>query len=208
MQDCRTQSEPSPLEDVATLPIIEDGLFDTLPGTPLPLIDFSGPHPVARGALPLASLRDPLPEALTLMARIDEDGALLELCGISGLGRWRGALATTGDDGILTVFGCSQRDMAVAANAVIKAGGGLAVTEGDWINALIRLPGEGMSTDFDLAETAREIESLRNALDVIVDWKPPFLLKKLFATPLSPTTESNQASRFGPDSDYPMVAAE
>lgn len=48
---------------------------------------------------------------------------------LTGWGTWRGAFCTTvsHDSHNLTVFGGNARDMAVAANAVIAAGGGMAV---------------------------------------------------------------------------------
>ena len=186
----------------ATPRCIAESLFAA--GRPLSMIDFSGPRDVRRGALALSGTRAALPEGLTLMARIAADGTLLELCGASGLGRWRGAFAATGNDGGMTVFGSHGQDMAVAANAVIRAGGGLAVAEGDWINALIR-PSE--LPDYP-GEIEGEFGSVRNALAVLVDRKPPFLLKKLLDYALTPATAIGPAPGFSDDGEGPLAAAE
>ncbi|MGV0877778.1 adenine deaminase C-terminal domain-containing protein [Martelella sp. FLE1502] len=198
----RSQSIKTP----AALRFIDESLFAVPSGRPLSVIDFSGPRAIRRDALALSGAPAALPEGLTLMARIADDRTLVELCGASGLGRWRGALAIAHENGGMTVFGRSGQDMAVAANAVIKAGGGLAVAEGDWINALIRLPARGQRAD--PVETEREIASVGNALAVLVDRKPSFLLKKLLDGTLAPPAKGGPAAGFGADGDDPLAAAE
>jgi adenine deaminase len=102
-------------------------------------------------------------------------------------GTWRGAFATTvsHDSHNLTVFGRDQVDMAVAANAVRTAGGGLCVASNGEIRAQIDLPLAGLVSEGSLEEVANTFASVRTALDDLVDWDPPFLVfKALFGASL------------------------
>jgi adenine deaminase len=102
-------------------------------------------------------------------------------------GTWRGAFATTvsHDSHNLTVFGRDQVDMAVAANAVRTAGGGLCVVSNGEIRAQIDLPLAGLVSEGSLEEVANTFASVRTALDDLVDWDPPFLVfKALFGASL------------------------
>ncbi|MFP3802859.1 adenine deaminase C-terminal domain-containing protein, partial [Paraburkholderia sp. SIMBA_027] len=76
---------------------------------------------------------------------------------LTGWGEWRGAFCTTvsHDSHNLTVFGGNTADMAAAANAVIAAGGGMAVAKDGVILALLPLPLSGLVSEAPLAETAR-----------------------------------------------------
>lgn len=95
-------------------------------------------------------------------------------------GTWRGALATTvsHDSHNLTVFGSSEEDMAVAANAVIKSGGGLAVASKGKILAELALPIAGLVSTAPAAELSKQFQNVRTAMDEIVDWQPPYLVFK------------------------------
>ncbi|SOC82160.1 adenine deaminase [Ensifer adhaerens] len=99
---------------------------------------------------------------------------------LTGWGHWRGALATTvsHDSHNLTVFGGNAEDMAVAANALIAAGGGMAVASGGKVDALLPLPLAGLVSDASLAQVAAEFARLREAASRIVDWNPPYLVFK------------------------------
>lgn len=99
---------------------------------------------------------------------------------LRGWGTWRGALATTvsHDSHNLTVFGGNADDMAVAANAVIAAGGGMAVASGGTILSLLPLPLAGLVSDASLDEVAAQFSALRDAAGTIVDWQPPYLVFK------------------------------
>lgn len=95
-------------------------------------------------------------------------------------GRWRGALATTysHDSHNLVVFGHDPADMAVAANAVIAAGGGIAVVKEGRVIALLELPVAGILSMKPIEEVAREFKAVQAAADLIAEWKPPYRVFK------------------------------
>ena len=102
-------------------------------------------------------------------------------------GTWRGAFATTvsHDSHNLTVFGRNPTDMAVAANAVIAAGGGLCVAAKGEVIASLDLPVAGLVSEAPLSKVASKFEELRRSLDALVDWEPPYLaFKSLFGASL------------------------
>lgn len=95
-------------------------------------------------------------------------------------GKWHGAFATTvaHDSHNLTVFGGNERDMAVAANAVIAAGGGMAVALDGQLKALLPLPVSGLVSEAALEDVAEQFAKLRTAMDDVVEWQPPYLIFK------------------------------
>ncbi|MCJ8508892.1 amidohydrolase family protein [Rhizobium lemnae] len=99
---------------------------------------------------------------------------------LTGWGDWRGAFASTvsHDSHNLTVFGRDPVDMALAANAVIDAGGGLAVVTGGAVQALLPLPLGGLVSPIHLGEVACQFTAIRQAMDRIVEWQPPYLVFK------------------------------
>ncbi len=99
---------------------------------------------------------------------------------LTGWGRWNGAFATTvsHDSHNLTVFGGNAEDMALAANAVIMAGGGMAVASEGKVAALLPLPLSGLVSDAPLKEVAKAFEALREAVGKAVEWQPPYLVFK------------------------------
>lgn len=99
---------------------------------------------------------------------------------LTGWGSWNGAFATTvsHDSHNLTVFGGNAEDMALAANAVIKAGGGMAVASEGKVTALLPLPLSGLVSDAPLEDVARAFEALRAAVGEVVEWQPPYLVFK------------------------------
>ncbi|MEP3276865.1 MAG: adenine deaminase C-terminal domain-containing protein [Stappiaceae bacterium] len=102
-------------------------------------------------------------------------------------GTWQGAFATTvsHDSHNLTVFGREPKDMAVAANAVRDAHGGLAVAAAGQIVAMLALPFAGLISDKPLKTVADEMNAVRKAMDELVDWQPPYLVfKALFGASL------------------------
>ncbi len=64
--------------------------------------------------------------------------------------------------------------MQAAANALIEAGGGMAVAEGGRVTALLPLPIAGLLAETPPEETARNFARLRAAADRVVEWQPPF----------------------------------
>ncbi|MGP4803127.1 adenine deaminase [Agrobacterium cavarae] len=114
---------------------------------------------------------------------------------LTGWGKWDGAFATTvsHDSHNLTVFGGNEADMALAANAVIKAGGGMAVASGGKVTALLPLPLSGLVSDAPLTEVAAGFEALREAVGKVVEWQPPYLVfKACFGATLACNTGPHQ----------------
>ncbi|MQB11803.1 adenine deaminase [Agrobacterium sp. ICMP 6402] len=99
---------------------------------------------------------------------------------LTGWGTWNGAFATTvsHDSHNLTVFGGNAEDMALAANAVIKAGGGMAVASEGRVTALLPLPLSGLVSSAPLEDVAKAFEELRAAVGKVVEWQPPYLVFK------------------------------
>ncbi|MBX4959430.1 adenine deaminase [Rhizobium lentis] len=117
---------------------------------------------------------------------------------LTGWGEWRGAFCSTvsHDSHNLTVFGANVRDMALAANAVIAAGGGMAVTKDGAIEAILPLPLSGLVTDAPLRDTALAFSDIRKAMDKIVDWKPPYrVFKACFGATLACNAGPHQTDR-------------
>lgn len=99
---------------------------------------------------------------------------------LTGWGTWNGAFATTvsHDSHNLTVFGGNAEDMALAANAVIATGGGMAVASGGKVTGLLPLPLSGLVSSAPLNEVAEAFEELRAAVGKVVEWQPPYLVFK------------------------------
>ncbi len=117
---------------------------------------------------------------------------------LTGWGEWRGAFCTTvsHDSHNLTVFGGNAQDMAIAANAVIEAGGGMAVAKDGRIKALLPLPLSGLVTDARLQVTAEGFAGIRKAMEKIVDWQPPYLVfKACFGATLACNIGPHQTDR-------------
>lgn len=117
---------------------------------------------------------------------------------LSGWGTWRGAFATTvsHDSHNLTVFGGNASDMAVAANAVIAAGGGMAVASGGKVDALLPLPLAGLVSEELLEKVAADFAELREAVGRVVEWQPPYLVfKACFGATLACNAGPHQTDR-------------
>ena len=118
---------------------------------------------------------------------------------LAGWGKWRGAFCTTvsHDSHNLTVFGSSAEDMAVAANAVIAAGGGMAVASRGKVDCLLPLPLAGLVSDRrGSMRSPRNSAKLRAAVDRIVDWQPPYLVfKACFGATLACNAGPHQTDR-------------
>lgn len=117
---------------------------------------------------------------------------------LTGWGQWRGAFATTvsHDSHNLTVFGSNPEDMAIAANALIEAGGGMVVVSQGAIDALLPLPLAGLVSDAPLSDVAHEFQAVRAAMDRIVTWQPPYLVfKACFGATLACNVGPHQTDR-------------
>jgi adenine deaminase len=138
------------------------------------------------------------PEGATLIAVIHRHGRAEATPRVGILrewGAWRGAFATSvsHDSHNLTVFGGNEADMALAANAVIEAGGGMAVASHGVVTALLPLPVSGLVSEMPLSEVATGFASLRAAMDKIVFWQPPYLVfKACFGATLACNTGPHQ----------------
>lgn len=113
-------------------------------------------------------------------------------------GRWNGAFATTvsHDSHNLTVFGGSAEDLAMAANAVIAAGGGMAVASSGKVLAVLPLPLSGLVSDAPLGEVAEGFARIRAAMDEVVTWQPPYLVfKACFGATLACNAGPHQTDR-------------
>ena len=132
-----------------------------------------------------------LPAEATLMAVIHRHGraqAVPVLGVLRDWGSWRGALATSvpHDSHNLAVFGHDPEDMALAANAVIAAQGGMAVASGSELRAIVELPVCGLLSDAPTATVAAQFRALRAAAEPLTDWSPPYLvLKAVFGASLA-----------------------
>ena len=86
--------------------------------------------------------------------------------------------------------------MTLAANAVIAAGGGMAVASNGWVDAILPLPLSGLVTEASLKDTATAFRSIRKAMDAVVDWQPPYLVfKACFGATLACNIGPHQTDR-------------
>jgi len=130
-----------------------------------------------------------LPDDMIRMAIINRYGrnTPMRVAFMENWGEWRGAFATSvsHDSHNLTVFGREPKDLAAAANAVRDAQGGLAVACGGKVVAKMDLPIAGLVGDQPLADVAAAFVEVREALDRLVEWQPPYLVfKALFGASL------------------------
>jgi adenine deaminase len=93
-----------------------------------------------------------------------------------GIGRIRGAIATTysHDSHNLVVVGGTPKDMQLAANVLIRCGGGMAVVQDGALLALVEFPIAGMLSDLPPATLAEKFRALRHAAGQVTEWKPPY----------------------------------
>ena len=141
------------------------------------------------------------PQGSTLIAVTHRHGLAEALPRVGFLrewGAWNGAFATTvaHDSHNLTVFGGNEADMAAAANAVIAAGGGMAVAQHGKVIALLPLPVSGLVSEARLPEVADGFATLRAAMDRVVVWQPPYLVfKACFGATLACNAGPHQTDR-------------
>lgn len=102
---------------------------------------------------------------------------------ISGLGLQHGAFCTSfaHDSHNLLIIGREPYAMAVAANAVIESGGGIAVSDGKDIH-LLRLPIGGIITDEPVDNVANKLELIETTLNL---WGLKFSLSFLLTLTLT-----------------------
>ncbi|CAI0716608.1 Adenine deaminase 2 [Serratia proteamaculans] len=103
-----------------------------------------------------------------------------QLALLEGWGELRGAIATSysHDSHNLVVLGRDAADMALAANALIACGGGMALSQNGAILAQVAMPIAGMLSDLPAAELAQQFKNLRDLSARIADWEPPYRVFK------------------------------
>lgn len=103
-----------------------------------------------------------------------------QLALLEGWGELRGAIATSysHDSHNLVVLGRNATDMALAANALIACGGGMALSQNGEILAQVAMPIAGMLSDLPAAELAQQFKKLRDLSAQIADWEPPYRVFK------------------------------
>ena len=108
--------------------------------------------------------------------RHGREGAAWQCAIQLGIGRIRGAIATTysHDAHNLVVLGGTPSDMQLAANTLIRCGGGMTVVQDGVPLALVELPVAGMLSELPPAELAKKFKALRHAADQVTEWKPPY----------------------------------
>ena len=130
-----------------------------------------------------------LPDDMIRLAVVNRHGENTppRIAFLENWGDWRGTFATTvaHDSHNLSIFGKDPLDMALAANTLRKIGGGLVVVEQGEIVASLDLPIAGLISDQALETVAKDLGSVRSALDKLVTWQPPYLVfKALFGASL------------------------
>ena len=103
-----------------------------------------------------------------------------QLALLEGWGELRGAIATSysHDSHNLVVLGRDAADMALAANALIASGGGMALSQNGEILAQVAMPIAGMLSDLPANELAQQFKNLRDLSARIADWEPPYRVFK------------------------------
>ncbi|NIX76171.1 adenine deaminase [Microvirga terricola] len=117
---------------------------------------------------------------------------------LTSWGQWTGAFCTSvsHDSHNLTVFGGNPRDMMIAANAVIAAGGGMAVASNGKLDALLELPVGGLVSEASMRDVAEGFRAIRTAVDRIAPWQPPYLVfKACFGATLACNAGPHQTDR-------------
>jgi len=99
---------------------------------------------------------------------------------MDGWGEIRGAVATTysHDSHNLVVLGRAPQDMAVAANALIACGGGIAVAKDGAVIAKCEFPIAGLLSDSSPDALAKDFRAVREAAGTVIDWLPPYRVFK------------------------------
>ncbi len=110
---------------------------------------------------------------------------------IKGYGLDRGAVATSisHDSHNIIVVGCSEEDMALAANRVVELNGGIVVVDGGKIVAEVALTTAGIMSDEPLVVVNEKLENAK-AITYAMGVSPgidPFMTLSFMALPVIPT---------------------
>ncbi len=107
---------------------------------------------------------------------------------VHGLGLKRGAIASSiaHDSHNLVVAGMDDTSMAVAADAVIQAGGGLAVADGERMVEVLPLPVAGLMSDDNPIEVSLHLKHLVKLAKDMGTVYDPFMSLSFLALPVIP----------------------
>ncbi|KDU96633.1 adenine deaminase [Komagataeibacter rhaeticus] len=115
-----------------------------------------------------------IPEDAALMAVFNRYGAsdVPGLGILEGWGEWSGAVATTvlHDSHNLAVIGRGEADMMLAANTLIRSGGGMVAVRDGRVLAHLELPVCGLLSASDPQEVARQFKAVRDACASVTTW--------------------------------------
>jgi len=114
---------------------------------------------------------------------------------LSGYGLKRGAVASSiaHDSHNLIVAGVNDRDMAAAANAVIRNQGGLAVAQGGRVLGELPLPVAGLMSEMGAGQTEEKLQALKNLLSGmgVSSGIDPFMTLAFVSLPVIPALRLN-----------------
>ena len=118
-------------------------------------------------------------------------GLLICIGFISGYGIKHGAIATSvaHDSHNLIVAGCSEEDIAAAAEAVRQMGGGLVVVENGKVTESLPLPIAGLMSPLPIEEVDEKLKKLKAAAKRLgaSDDIDPFMTLSFMSLPVIPT---------------------
>ncbi|MCQ8242294.1 adenine deaminase [Rhizosaccharibacter radicis] len=185
----RSDPVPAPVDTMRLAPIADEAFRLRVPGAASGMDGTATLRVVDRPRFTRWAERDAavkdgevrLPDDLILMAVAHRHGLSSPepvLGVLGGWGRWKGAIATTisHDSHNLTVFGRDARDMAAAANALIAAGGGMAVAQDGVLQAVLPLSVCGLLSEAPAGEVASGLAGVREAADRVADFTVPPLM--------------------------------
>jgi adenine deaminase len=101
---------------------------------------------------------------------------------VKGFGIKSGAMASTvaHDAHNLLVIGSNDEDMALAANTLIKIGGGMAIVKEGQVLGVVALPIAGLMNDLSAEEMSRKVETLHQAwIEIGCNMVSPFMTMAL-----------------------------
>ena len=114
---------------------------------------------------------------------------------LQGYGIRRGAVATSvaHDSHNLIVAGCSEEDIAAAANAVREMGGGLVIVEDGRVTASLSLPIAGLMSPLSIEEVVERLKELKAAAKRLgaSDDIDPFMTLAFVSLPVIPILRLN-----------------
>jgi adenine deaminase len=135
------------------------------------------------------------------MANIERYGNNLPpgLALVKGMGLKNGAIAASvaHDSHNLMIIGDNLEDMVLAANTLIKSGGGLTVTSHQKVEALLELPLAGLISLKSAEELVQELDHLKNAFKKInIKLHEPFIQMAFLALPVIPSLKLTDRGLF------------